>query len=152
MSPIQNPNSNCSMTAVFPAHVASGKPGNYNASPENMTTPINQLNKDGTLGAGCRKVTGPGDCKKTFPCERHVIVYLRKGENWDDPKKKPDYHAVGQSTCEKGAKDNYYHQTGDGSAIRGPFGDPDTKAKNYFEERGIKDPLIATHYCCPDKQ
>lgn len=145
----QNSKSNCGGMAAFPQTTLSGEPTQYNPSPENMTNKLNEPNKDKTPGAGCRSVTGPGDCRKTKEnCERHVIVYIPVGDkgDWKDPKNLPDYHAAGQLSCNGG----YAHQAGAGGKIYGPFNDPDEKAKKYYDEKGNKDAdLTKTHYCCP---
>ena len=146
----RDPDSNCGGYAVFPSGGAK-----YIPSPKRMTTPVDEVTPDGEIGAGCRSVKSEKDCKKDKPdCERHVIIYTLDDGNFnkiDDDEvdvsgDEPDYHAIGQKSCGS----DYTHQTGNGNDIRGPFKDPATKAKNYFDllKKNYKK-IVETHYCCP---
>lgn len=120
-----------------------------------MTNDPQNKNPDGSPGAGCRKVESPAECKMEGPdCERHVIVYLPKGESFDDfdagAGNKPNYHAAGQYKCGS----PYWHQTGGQGTIFGPLdGNPRKEVENYYKDIGV-DPssLQETHYCCPKDQ
>jgi RHS repeat-associated protein len=148
--PVQNSRTECGITAAFPNAMKSGAEGSFRPSPANMTNPrpLDTDPPDTPTGAGCRAVTSPDECTKVHPnCERHVIVYTPFGDTWDGPRL-PNYHAIGQETCNGG----YIHQVGGRGPVHGPFDDPDKKARAYFDSLGEDRFLIENHYCCPNDQ
>jgi|GEM_PF-2334687 len=134
-----NPSTNCGTTAVRPDIAFDPKrpPGNDTLRPN----PSNMENE------GCREVSGADECKtEGKDCERHVIVYLPKGQNWNDETKPPNYHAAGQSEC----GGDYFHQGGTSGPIFNAGSDPRPEANAYYNNVGKPDQeLEETHYCCP---
>jgi RHS repeat-associated protein len=99
---------------------------------------------------GCREVGGSSECITEKPdCERHVIVYLPAGENWDDPVNPPNYHAAGQPKC----GGDYFHQAGTSGPIFNTGRDPRKEANAYYNNMGYPElELEETHYCCPKRK